>query len=75
MEELRAELGELEPELKSSMDEATRLTQALQQHKAQVAASRDLLVQQEDRVKVRRWAVFDSFESFTYAEASADVRD
>lgn len=52
VEELKGELNELEPELKATQDEGNRLTQALAQHRNQVAQLRDQMVAQEERVKV-----------------------
>ncbi|XP_047493548.1 dynein axonemal heavy chain 6-like [Penaeus chinensis] len=51
VEELKGELNELEPELKATQDEGNRLTQALAQHRNQVAQLRDQMVAQEERVK------------------------
>lgn len=67
VEELKGELNELEPELKATQDEGNRLTQALAQHRNQVAQLRDQMVAQEDRVKVGRFGASgrECFASFS----------
>lgn len=52
MEELKGELGELEPELKATQEEGQRLTHALSQQRAHVAHIRDQMLAQEEKVKV-----------------------
>lgn len=52
VEELKSELGELEPELKATQEEGQRLTHALAQHRTQVSSVRDQMLAQEDKVKV-----------------------
>lgn len=53
VEELKSELGELEPELKATQEEGQRLTHALAQHRTQVSSVRDQMLAQEDKVKVK----------------------
>lgn len=52
MEELKGELGELEPELKGTQEEGQRLTHALAQQRTQVGHIRDQLITHEEKVKV-----------------------
>ncbi|KAK3885101.1 hypothetical protein Pcinc_010652 [Petrolisthes cinctipes] len=57
VEELKSELGELEPELKATQEEGQRLTHALAHHRSQVSTVRDQMLAQEDKVKERSDAV------------------
>ncbi|KAK4328017.1 hypothetical protein Pmani_001491 [Petrolisthes manimaculis] len=57
VEELKSELGELEPELKATQEEGQRLTHALAHHRSQVSTVRDQMLTQEDKVKERSDAV------------------
>ncbi|CAL4143927.1 unnamed protein product, partial [Meganyctiphanes norvegica] len=51
VDELRGELGELEPELKSCQEEGQKLTAALAQQRTQVTSIREELILQEEKVK------------------------
>ena len=52
MDELKGELGELEPDLKSTQEESQKLTVALSQQRSLVSDLRDQLTQHEEKVKV-----------------------